>query len=66
MAKSLGLKGFVLNEPSGSVYMELEGDEKIVNEMIEWARNGPPLANVETIDVTEGPVTNFKTFEIRR
>ncbi|HMJ70642.1 MAG TPA: acylphosphatase [Cyclobacteriaceae bacterium] len=66
MAKSLGLKGFVLNEPSGSVYMEIEGEERVVNEMIEWAKKGPPLARVEIIDVTEGALAGFKAFEIRR
>ena len=65
-AKALGLKGFVLNEPAGSVYMEVEGEESPVNEMIEWARKGPPRANVTSLDVTEGPMIGFKTFEIRR
>jgi acylphosphatase len=66
MAKSLGLKGFVLNEPSGSVYVEVEGEETAVNEMIEWARKGPPMANVESLDVTEGSLMDFRNFEIRR
>lgn len=65
-AKELGLKGFVLNEPAGSVYMEVEGEEPVVNVMIEWARKGPPRANVTSLDVTEGEVRNFRTFEIRR
>lgn len=65
-AKELGLKGFVLNEPAGSVYMELEGEEPSVNAMIAWARKGPPRASVTSFDVTEGPVTGFRTFEIRR
>lgn len=66
MARSLGLKGYVLNEPGGTVFMEVEGEEEIVNKMIEWARQGPPRARVDELDVTDGPVTNFKTFEIRR
>ena len=65
-AKELGLKGFVLNEPAGSVYMEVEGEESIVDLMIEWARKGPPRANVTSLDVTDGEVRGFKTFEIRR
>lgn len=66
MARSLGLTGFVLNEPSGSVYMEVEGEESDVNKMIEWAKSGPPRAKVESLDVTEGPLITFSTFEIRR
>jgi acylphosphatase len=65
-AKELGLKGFVLNEPAGSVYMEVEGEELLVNEMIEWARKGPPRANVTSVDVTDGPVRGFTSFEIHR
>lgn len=65
-AKELGLKGFVLNERDGSVYMEVEGDETEVNKMIEWARSGPPRAQVDALEITDGVVVPFKTFEIRR
>ncbi|MEJ0031662.1 MAG: acylphosphatase [Bacteroidota bacterium] len=65
-AKELGLKGFVLNEPAGSVYIEVEGEESLVNEMIEWVHEGPPRAEVTSFEAIEGPVTGFKTFEIRR
>ncbi len=65
-AKELGLKGFVLNEPQGSVYMEVEGEETEVNKMIEWARSGPPRAIVDGLDITDGAVQSFKGFEIRR
>lgn len=65
-AKELGVKGFVQNEPAGSVYIEVEGEESQVKEMIEWARKGPPRANVTSVDVTEGVVMGFKTFEIHR
>lgn len=66
MAKSIGLKGFVLNEPSGSVYMEVEGEEPQVNEIIEWAKKGPPMAKVDSLEISDGPVTGFTSFEIRR
>ncbi|HZY82992.1 MAG TPA: acylphosphatase [Cyclobacteriaceae bacterium] len=65
MAKSLGLKGFVLNEPSGSVYMEAEGDEEQVNQLIEWAAKGPTRAIVEALEITDGAVVGFGAFEIR-
>lgn len=66
MAKSLGLKGFVLNEASGSVYMEVEGNEEQVNQLIEWARKGPPRAIVESLDIMDGEARGFTSFEIRR
>lgn len=66
MAKSLGLRGYVLNERDGSVYMEVEGEEADVGTMIEWARSGPPHARVEALEITDGAVVPFRTFEIRR
>lgn len=65
-AKSLGLNGFVLNRPDESVYMEVEGEQSTVDELLEWAKIGPPRAVVEGIEITEGPVQSFKGFEIRR
>jgi acylphosphatase len=66
MAKSLGLRGFVFNEPQGSVYMEVEGEESEVNKMIEWARSGPPRAKVDELEISDGAVQPFTGFEIRR
>jgi len=66
MAKSLGLRGYVINERDGSVYMEVEGEINAVDQMVEWARTGPPHAHVDSLDITDGPVMPFKTFEIRR
>lgn len=65
-AKELGLKGFVLNETQGSVYMEIEGEESEVNKMIIWAGVGPPRAKVDELEMIDGPVQGFKGFEIRR
>lgn len=66
MARSLGLKGYVLNEPDGCVYIETEGEEEDVNKLVEWARQGPPRARVDGLDVVDGPVTGFRNFDIRR
>jgi len=65
-AKSLGVNGFVLNEPAGSVYIEVEGEESAVNELIEWAKVGPPRAGVDNLEITDGDLQSFKGFEIRR
>lgn len=62
---SLGLAGFVRNMPDGSVYVEVEGDEKTVREFEDWCRKGPPLANVESISSKEGPLQNFEAFIIQ-
>ena len=63
-ASSLGLKGFVLNEPTGSVYIEVEGEEPIVDQLVEWAQTGPPKARVDKVSVAEGVVQGFISFEV--
>ena len=65
-AKSLGLNGFVLNESSGDVYIEVEGEASIVDELIEWAREGPPHARVDNLEIVDGDLQSFKGFAIRR
>lgn len=64
-AKNLGLKGFVKNEPDGSVYIEAEGDEKKLEEFLEWCKKGPILARVEKIDCAySDKLEGFDDFEI--
>ena len=63
-ALELGLDGFVRNEPDGSVYLEAEGEEGILNKFIDWCRIGPPGAKVNSLDISEGTVQNFIGFNI--
>jgi acylphosphatase len=50
-ARSLGLRGFVRNEPDGSVSAAFEGPRERVESMVEWCRRGPPGAHVEHVEV---------------
>jgi acylphosphatase len=65
-ASQLGLHGFVRNEPDGSVYIEAEGEPAVLMKFIDWTKTGPPRARVNSCEVHEGPLKNFKTFEIQR
>jgi acylphosphatase len=65
-ASELGLKGFVRNEPNGDVYIEAEGDEQVVQNLISWCKQGPPRARVDHVDVKEIPVKGYDAFEVRR
>lgn len=65
-AKSIGLKGFVQNEPDGSVYAEVEGQEEAVQSFVEWCQQGPILARVSGVTTEKGSIQGFETFEIRR
>lgn len=52
-AKRIGdLTGWVRNLPNGDVEALVEGDEKKVNELIAWCRQGPPASNVTDL-ITE-------------
>ncbi|OGI69708.1 hypothetical protein A3A09_03115 [Candidatus Nomurabacteria bacterium RIFCSPLOWO2_01_FULL_42_20] len=64
MALELGLAGFVRNEPDGSVYLEIEGEESALEKMAEFCRKGPPGAKVNSLDISEGAVQNFTGFNI--
>lgn len=51
-AKALGLTGFVQNEPDGTVYLEAEGPDDRLDQLIAWCKQGPPLAHVQLTQVT--------------
>ncbi|MBI2022053.1 acylphosphatase [Candidatus Daviesbacteria bacterium] len=63
-AKSLHLTGFAKNEQDGSVTIEAEGEEDNLNVFAKWCEKGPSLAKVERVDVAEGEVKGFKSFDI--
>lgn len=66
-AQQLGVNGFVRNEPDGSVYMEAEGNEDKLNELIAWCRVGPPRARVDEVAVeTHATLSSFTDFRVSR
>ena len=64
-ANSIGITGFVRNEPDGSVYIEAEGNEIALAEFMQWCKTGPSHAQVEDVIVKEGILKNFTSFEAR-
>lgn len=52
-AESLDLKGWIRNEPDGSVAALLEGEPDKVESMVAWCRRGPRGAHVEKVEVVE-------------
>lgn len=50
-ADKLGLKGWVRNNPDGSVEAIVEGEIDKIKELVKWALTGPPLAIVEKLCV---------------
>ncbi|HRY33609.1 MAG TPA: acylphosphatase [Bacteroidales bacterium] len=59
------LRGFVRNEPDGSVHIEAEGDEENLRRFIGWCQVGPRHAVIEQVDIKKGPVSGYAEFVIR-
>jgi acylphosphatase len=64
-AQEFSISGFVKNEPDGSVYIEAEGEEDLLEIFTEWCRQGPNWARVDRLDVQEQPLMNFKSFRVK-
>jgi acylphosphatase len=64
-ASRLGVRGWVRNEPDGSVAAHLEGDPAAVDAMVAWCREGPRLARVERVEVHPSPTTGHRGFDVR-
>jgi acylphosphatase len=65
-AVRLGITGFVKNLRDGSVYIETEGEDEKINDLIAWCHQGPAQANVRNVIVTTGVLQGFTRFEIVR
>lgn len=62
----LELAGYVKNMDDGTVEAVFEGDEKDVEEMIEFCKEGPRGATIDDVEVIEEDYKgNFEDFEIR-
>lgn len=64
VADQSGIKGFVRNEADGSLYIEAEGEQWELDGFIEWCNDGPDRAIINSCEVQNGEVKNFKDFVI--
>jgi len=61
-----GVSGWVKNKMDGTVEALFEGDQKNVNSVLDWCKQGPPLSRVEKVDiVNEEYLGEFTNFEVR-
>jgi acylphosphatase len=65
-AEELDLAGYAKNLLDGRVEIVAEGDERRLRILLAWARQGPPGAYVEGVEVNWLPIKNsFPSFTIR-
>ena len=64
-ARELGLAGTVRNLPDGTVQIVAQGSATALENLIRWAREGPPAAVVSDLEVEFGaPVPGYKDFSV--
>ncbi|MCH7859194.1 MAG: acylphosphatase [Candidatus Marinimicrobia bacterium] len=65
-ARRLGVKGTVRNRANREVEIVAEGEDGPVDRLTRWARQGPPGARVDSLQVEELPYEGtFEGFTIR-
>jgi acylphosphatase len=65
-ASTLGIVGWVANEPDGSVRCVAEGARPALDRLLERLRRGPPGARIDGVDATFGASTGgFDGFSVR-
>jgi acylphosphatase len=64
-ARSLGVAGWVRNEPDGSVLVHAEGEAEAVDALVAWCHDGPALARVAEVAVREAAPSGARGFDVR-
>jgi acylphosphatase len=64
-ARMLGLKGWVENQPEGSVIAMIQGDLTDCHAFINWCREGPGYSWVEKVEINEIGAGQVSSFVIR-
>lgn len=66
-AERLAVSGWVRNLDDGRVELVAEGQPEAVEQLLQWARRGPPEARVDRLEVTEeAPEGSSKPFVVLR
>jgi len=64
-ARSLGVTGWVRNQPDGTVEAVAEGPEDRVNHFAAWCRRGPSSARVDRVEESlEAWTGEFDSFSV--
>lgn len=64
VADQMGIKGIIRNEKDGSVYIEAEGDDTLLEVFLEWCHEGPDRAIIEKVETETAELKNYRNFEV--
>lgn len=65
-ARQLGIRGFVQNQPDGSVIIVAHGEYEKLAQLKRWCAQGPKHARVDTIkEAWCAPSEQYRSFNIR-
>lgn len=66
VARKLNLTGFIRNLPDRNVEVIIEGEEALLQKMIDWCHKGPPGSRVTHVETKWSEATSrFTQFQIR-
>ncbi len=60
----LQLTGTVKNNADGSVGIVVTGNESQLNDLVNWCKQGPTMAKVDTVTISEIVTTYFTDFSV--
>lgn len=63
-AERLGLAGVARNLPDGRVEVITEGDEQAVDKLVQWCREGPSHADVDSVETSDEEIQGESGFSI--
>lgn len=66
VADQLKIRGTIRNEKDGTLSVEAEGDDQMMEQFLEWCQEGPEYAIVESVEIEETTHKSFKNFEVIR
>ncbi|NCD70447.1 acylphosphatase [Mucilaginibacter sp. R11] len=64
VADQVGVKGYVLNQDDGNVFIAAEADEMLLDIFLDWCKDGPEAARVSNLTTTDGELKNYRNFEV--
>jgi len=65
-ARKSGVSGWVRNKYDGTVEAVFEGEKALVDSVIQWCRQGPPMSKVDNVKLERQSYTGeFSGFSIR-